>query len=163
MVRKMVLTAALMLLALPALASAQAGSVAVTATVDNVAVVTGSGDLAFGTLDPVNGNSVDAAGGVAAALRTLTYNHDVTVTFVAPAVLTSGSNSLNVSLMCAARIGLGAWSTPEACSTASLELDVAGAITEATLGFGGSIAAGDIALAVAGAYTATIDIYVAAR
>ena len=164
MVRKMVLTAAMMLLALPTLASAQADEVRVTASVANVADLSGSGDLDFGTLDAVNGNTINAAGGAGSAQRTLDYNHDVTVTFTnVPAVLVSGSNTLAVSLMCAAVIGAGSWTVPAACGSASIDLDVGPGFTQATLGFGGSILAAAIANAIAGDYEATFDIVVTAR
>jgi hypothetical protein len=161
--KTMSVVAALGLLAAPALASAQSNQVQATATVLEYAQLSGSGNLAFGTLSAAVNNVIDAAGGAGAALRTLDFNHDVSVTFTAPANLTAGGASLPVQLMCASRIGAGSWSSASECGTAQFDLDVGAAVTQATLGFGGSIAAADVVVALAGDYTGTIEIFVVAR
>jgi hypothetical protein len=163
MMKKMILTAAVAMLAVPAMASAQ-NTVTATATVAQYALVSGSGDLAFGTLSTASDNVIDAAGGAGHAARTLDYNHNVTVTFTSvPANLTSGTNTLPVALTCASRIGAGSWSAAAACGTASMNLDVGTAMTQATLGFGGTITAANAVNAVAGNYTGTFNIVVVAR
>jgi hypothetical protein len=162
MVRKIVLTVAVAMLAAPAFASAQS-TVTATATVGQSAVVTGAGDLAFGTLVTASDNTIAADGG--AVTRTLDYNHDVDVTFAnVPAALTSaGAADLPISLMCAAQLG-GVWSTPIACSpTTPIALDVGASLTQAILGFGGTILGADVATAAAGDYTGSFDIVITAR
>lgn len=161
MVRKMILTAAVAMLIVPAMASAQS-TVTATATVGETAVVSGAGDLAFGTLSATVDNVIDAAGG--ATVRTIDYNHDIDVTFTSvPAALSStGLADLPIALTCASQLG-GVWSTPVACAGSTLALDVGTALTQATLGFGGTILAADVANAAAGDYTATFNIVVTAR
>lgn len=161
MVRKTMLMAAVALVMLPALASAQ--QVTATATVTQVAAVTGSGNVAFGTLDRVSDNVIDPTGATA-AVRTLTYNHNVTVSFTnVPSLLTDGPLELPVALTCAARIGAGTWLPTVACGSGTIDLDVGGALTVATLGFGGTITGADAAAAIAGSYSGTFDIVVTAR
>jgi hypothetical protein len=162
MVRKMMLTVAVTMLAAPAFASAQS-TVAATARVGQTAVVTGAGDLAFGTLLTASDNVIAADGG--AVTRMLIYNHDVDVTFDnVPTVLTSpGAADLPISLMCAAQLG-GVWSTPVACSpTTPIALDVGVSLTQAILGFGGTILGSDVSNAAAGDYTGSFDIVITAR
>ena len=163
--KKMMLTAAVAMLAIPAMASAQ-NTVTATATVAQYSQLSGTGDLAFGTLSRTVDNTIDAAGGVGSASRGLSYNHNVTVSYTAvPANLTAnaGANSLAVSLTCASRIGVGAWSASSACGSASFDLDVGASLTAATLGFGGTITAADAASAVAGNYSGQLNIVVVAR
>ncbi|HEX6307582.1 MAG TPA: hypothetical protein VFZ69_05300 [Longimicrobiales bacterium] len=149
------------LLAGPALASAQ--TVTATATVAEYALVSGTGDVAFGTLSRATDNVIDAAGGAGHASRTLDFNHDVSITFNnVPASLTSGALTLPVQLTCASQLA-GVWSAPVSCATAQLDLDVGAALTTATLGFGGTITAADVVNAVAGTYMGTFDIVVTAR
>ncbi|HEX6134113.1 MAG TPA: hypothetical protein VFZ24_09120 [Longimicrobiales bacterium] len=149
------------LVAAPELASAQ--SVTATATVAEYALISGTGDLAFGTLSRATDNVIDAAGGAGHATRTVDFNHDVSITFNnVPANLTSGTLMLPVLLTCASQMA-GVWSAAAPCATAQLDLDVGAALTTATLGFGGTIAAADVATAVAGNYTGTFDIVVTAR
>lgn len=160
MVRKMVL-AAVALLMVPALASAQ--SVTATATVGSYSQVTGAGDLAFGTLSRAADNVINAAGGAGSATRTVSFNHNVRVTFDnVPSALTSGGLSLPVSLTCASQMA-GVWSAASDCATAELDLDVSTSLTTATLGFGGTITAANVQDAVAGTYSGTFDIVVTAR
>lgn len=161
MVRKFVLTAAVAMLVLPAFARAQ--SVTATATVGNHSAVTGTGDLAFGTLSRATDNVIDAAGGAGSATRTVEFNHNVRVTFNnVPANLTFGALTLPVALSCASELG-GTWSAAVACSGGQLDLDVGASLTTATLGFGGTITAADVTNAVAGTYSGTFDIVVTAR
>lgn len=163
MVRKMMLTAAVAVLAMPALASAQS-TVTATATVAQYAEITGSGDLAFGTLSRTADNTISAAGGTGAATRTLDYNHNVTVSFDnVPTSLVDGTKTLAVSLTCATKVGAAAWSAEAACSGNSFDLNVGAALTTATLGFGGTITATNAANALAGSYSGTLDIVVVAR
>ena len=161
MVRKMILTAAVAMLVLPAMASAQS-EVTATATVSPTAVVTGGGDVDFGPLSASTDNVIAADGGT--VTRTLTYNHNLTVSFSnVPTALTSGTlTPLPVVLECAAQLG-GTWSTPVQCDGGTIDLDVGVAQTIATLGFGGTILATDVANAAAGTYTATFDIVLTAR
>lgn len=160
MFRKMMLTAAVAILVLPAMASAQS-EVRATGTVAPTAVVGGSGDLDFGTL--TDAGVVINAAGAGAAQRTVTFNHDIDVSFDnVPAVLTGASATLPVQLMCASQLG-GTWSTPVDCLGATLQLNVGSALTVATLGFGGIILGADVALVPAGEYSATFDIVVEAR
>lgn len=159
MVRKMMLTAAVAILVLPAMASAQ--TVTATATVAQTAVVTGAGDVAFGTLSASADNVISAVGG--AATRTVTFNHDLDVSFDnVPVALAGNGATLAIDLQCAWAVG-GTWSTPTACSSALFAIDVGSALTVATLGFGGTILATDVANAPAGDYSATLDIVVEAR
>ena len=163
--KKMILTAAIAMLAIPAMASAQ-NTVTATATVAQYSQLSGTGDLAFGTLSRTVDNTIDAAGGVGSATRGLSYNHNVTVSFTSvPAVLTAnaGANSLGVSLTCASRVGAGAWSASSACSSASFNLDVGTALTSATIGFGGTITAAATSNAVAGNYSGQFNVVVVAR
>ena len=164
MIKKMILTAAVAMVAVPAMASAQS-TVTATATVAQYSQLSGTGDLAFGTLSRTVDNTINAAGGVGSATRGLSYNHNVNVTFTSvPTNLTSlAGNNLGVALTCASRIGAGAWSASAACSTASMDLDVGAALTAATLGFGGTITAVNAAAAVAGDYSGTFNIVVVAR
>jgi hypothetical protein len=158
MIRKLMLVAAVALV-LPNAVNAQ--DVTVTATVSPTFSLGGAGDLAFGALSPTVDNTIDATSG--ATMRTLDYNHNVTVTFNAPGVLTApGLTNLPVTLMCASQLG-GVWSAEQLCSSASIDLDVGPALTQATLGFGGTIAAADVAAAAAGDYTGSFDITVTAR
>lgn len=160
MVRKMMLTAAVAILMLPAMTSAQS-TVTATATVSPTAVMGGSGDLAFGALNDVGSNDISAIGGQ--TTRTVTFNHDIDVSFDnVPTELVGAGANLPVSLECAWAIG-ASWSTPEDCGTAVFAIDVGAALTVATLGFGGSILGADVANAPAGDYTATFDIVVEAR
>lgn len=154
-----------LLLVLPAVGHAQnAYQVGASATVQQYSLVTGSGDVAFGPLSRTADNTIDAAGGTGAATRSLAYNHNVAVTFTnVPSQLVSGSLTLPVSLTCAARVAAGSWSSPAACSGATLNLDVATALTSATLGFGGTITAANTASAIAATYTGSFDIVVTAR
>lgn len=162
MVRKLMLVAAMAMLVLPAMASAQSDQVRATATVAPTFALSGTGDLAFGTLSASTDNVIDATGG--ATVRTLDFNHDVAVTFTnVPAALSSGTlTPLPITLACASSIG-GTWSAAQPCSSATLNLDVGAAVTQAILGFGGTIAAADVAAAAAGSYEATFDIVVTAR
>jgi hypothetical protein len=165
MSKRMMFAAVVAALAVPAFAHAQAGSVTATATVANHSAVTGSGDLAFGTLSRTVDNTISPTG-ASAAVRTLTYNHNVRVTFSnVPANLTAGGGALTlpVSLTCASRVGAGSWSSAVACSGAQFDLDVGSALTVATLGFGGTITAAAASNAVAGSYAGTLDIVVTAR
>ena len=163
--KKMILTAAVAMLAIPAMASAQS-TVTATATVAQYSQLSGTGDLAFGTLSRTVDNTIDAAGGVGSATRGLSYNHNVAVSFTSvPAVLTAnaGANSLSVSLTCASRIGAGAWSASSTCSSATFNLDVGTALTSATIGFGGTITAAATSNAVAGNYSGVFNVVVTAR
>ena len=165
MMKKMILTAAIAMVAVPAMASAQS-TVRATATVAQFSQLTGPGDLAFGTLSRTVDNTINAAGGTGYASRTLSYNHNVTVSFSnVPANLTAnaGANSLAVTLNCASKVGTGAWSAVSGCSTASFALDVGTSLTQAELGFGGQITAVNASNAVAGSYAGTFDIVVVAR
>ncbi|HEX2167089.1 MAG TPA: hypothetical protein VHG09_07580 [Longimicrobiales bacterium] len=161
MFRKLMLTAAVTMLVLPGMASAQS-TVTATATVSPAATVGGTGDLAFGTLSAGTDNVIDATSG--ATTRTLDYNHNVTISFTnVPAALVSGTSTpLPVALTCASSLA-GTWSAVQPCSTASFDLDVGAALTQAILGFGGTIAAADVATAAAGDYAATFDITITAR
>jgi hypothetical protein len=160
MLKKMILTAAVAILVLPAMASAQ--TVVATATVSPVSTVTGSGDVDFGTLSTAVDNVIDATAGT--VTRTLTYNHNLTVSFsnVPTALSSAGLTDLPVVLECAWELG-ATWSTVSACSAASFDIDVGAAQTVATLGFGGLIHAADVATAAAGTYTASFDIVLTAR
>lgn len=157
MIRKLMLVAAVAMLVLPNAVNAQS-TVNATATVGNFSDVTGSGDLDFGTLIRNTDNVVDAV--TQGPQRLIDYNHDVTVTFSAPTVLTGTGDDLAVTLMCAAQIGAGAPVT-EACTTASFDLAVGGTLTQATLFFGGTIAEAAVNAAAAGSYSGTITIQVA--
>jgi hypothetical protein len=161
MFRKMILTTAVAMLVLPAMASAQA-QVTATATVGQAFALGGTDDLAFGTLSATVNNVIDATSG--AVIRTLDYNYDVAVTFanVPSALSSAGLTDLPVTLSCAAESG-GAWTAAADCLSASFDLDVGPALTQATLGFGGTITAAAVAAAAAGDYTATFDIVVTAR
>lgn len=161
MIRKTILTVAVALVAVPMMASAQS-TVTATATVAPTAVLTGSGDLAFGTLSDATDNEIVATSG--ATTRTVTFNHDIDVSFDnVPTELTGTGATLPIQLTCASQLGAGAWSTPVDCSSALLQLDVGSALTVATLGFGGTILAADVANAPAGDYSATFDIVIEAR
>jgi hypothetical protein len=166
MTKKLMAAAAVALVAVAtfsAEAAAQAGSVNATATVAQYSLVTGSGDLAFGTLSRTNDNVIDAAGGAGAATRSLAFNHNVRVTFSnVPTHLAAGSLQLAITLNCAARQG-ATWGSAAACSGAQLDLDVGSSLTTATLGFGGVITAASAANAVAGSYSGTLDIVVSPR
>lgn len=161
MVRKLMLVAAVTMLVLPAMASAQS-TVTATATVAQTFALSGSGDLAFGTLSATVDNVVDATAG--ATTRTLDFNHDVQVTFtnVPTGLSSAGLADLPITLTCASQMG-GVWSAEQNCSTAAISLDVGTALTQAILGFGGTIASADVAAAAAGDYTGTFDIVVTAR
>lgn len=160
MVRKMMLTAAVAILMLPAMTSAQ--QVTATATVSPTAVIGGAGDLAFGALDAVADNVISPTG-ASAATRTVTFNHNIDVSFDnVPTELVGTGANLAIAMECAWEVD-GTWSTAESCTTAVFEIDVQSALTVATLGFGGTILATDVANAPAGDYAATLDIVVEAR
>jgi len=166
MMKKILFTAAVAVLAVPAMASAQASQVTATAVVENYAQLSGAGNLDFGTLSRTANTTINAAGGVGAALRTLSYNHNVTVSYAnVPTNLTAnaGALTLPVTLTCASRVGAGSWSAAAGCTAASFDLDVGTALTEATLGFGGTITSTAAANAVAATYQGTLDIVVVAR
>jgi hypothetical protein len=159
--------AVLTLLAVPAMASAQS-SVSTSAAVATYTNLTGTSAIAFGTLDRTALNSVDPAGGVGSASRSLEYNQNLTVTYTSvPTNLTATVNSatvnLPVSLKCAYRIGTAAWSAAAACGSASFAMDVGGALTTGTLGFGGDITAAAAANALAATYQGTLTVVVTAR
>jgi hypothetical protein len=164
MTRKLITAAAVAVLAVPTFAQAQDGSVAATATVPTHHAVTGTGDIAFGILSRDAANEVNAAGGTGSALRTVEFNHDVTVSFgTVPTVLTgSGTNTIAVTLRCAARQN-ATWGDTVDCGGSTFDLDVGTGLSTATLGFGGGISAAAAAGAVADSYSATLNIYVAAR
>jgi hypothetical protein len=161
MVRKLMLAAAVTMLVMPGMASAQS-TVQATATVSPTATLGGTADLAFGALSASVDNVIDATGG--ATTRTLDYNHNVTITYTnVPASLTSGTSTpLPIALTCASSLA-GTWSAAQPCSSASFDLDVGAALTQAILGFGGTIAAADVAAAAAGDYAASFDITITAR
>jgi hypothetical protein len=163
MMKQTIVTVAVALIALPAMGQAQQ-QVTATATVAQYSLVSGSGDLAFGTLSRTVNNVIDAEGGLGAATRSLEFNHNVTVTFTnVPAVLTDGTKELAVALTCTGRVGAGAWQAAAPCSSAEVELNVGTALTTGTLSFGGEITAANAANAVAGSYAGTLDIVVAPR
>jgi hypothetical protein len=161
MVRKMMLTAAAAMLVLPAMASAQS-TVTAPAPVAQTFALSGTGDIAFGTLSDVSDNDIDPTSG--ATTRTLDYNGDVDVTFTSvPTALSSpGLTDLPITLMCAAELG-GVWSAAVPSAGSTLALDVGAALTQATLGFGGTITAAAVQAAAAGDYSATFNIVVTAR
>jgi hypothetical protein len=143
---------------------AQSSQVTATGTVSAYSAVSGSGDLSFGTLSRTMDTVINAAGGAGAAQRTVDYNHNIRVSFSnVPTHLVAGGGTLQlpVSLTCASRVGAGSWSGPTACG--QIDLDVGSSTTTATLGFGGTIQAAHAANAVAGTYSATLDIVVTAR
>ena len=156
MFRKTMMFAAVALLVVPAMASAQ---VTATATVAQSAVVTGTGDLDFGSL--TGGRTIDPTSGDAAT-RTVTFNYDVQVRFenVASNLVYNGVN-LPVSLTCATQ--MGTWSVPVACDGAVLPLNVGSATSSATIGIGGVIDGNDVAAVPAGTYTGTLTIVVEAQ
>ncbi|MEX1181790.1 MAG: hypothetical protein WEF86_01055 [Gemmatimonadota bacterium] len=164
MIRKTMLVAAVAVLAVPAMASAQAtGTITATATVADYIDLSGTDDLAFGTLDRAADNTVSAIDG--SATRDVAFNRNVEVTFSnVPSQLvgTVSGNNLAVTLTCAYEIG-GSWSTPETCGTNPFDLDVGASVTTATLGFGGTVTGAAAANAVADEYRATMDIRVDAR
>lgn len=165
MFKKILFSAAVAVVAVPAMASAQSNQVTATAVVEQYAQLSGVGNLDFGNLSRATDNTIDAAGGVGSAARTLDYNHNVTVSFTnVPGVLVDGTGTLSlpVALTCASNVG-GTWSGSAACSGASFDLNVGTALTQATLGFGGTIAAADVVTAVAASYSGTLDIVVVAR
>lgn len=167
MFRKIFFTMALALIVLPAAASAQlaSGNVTVTATVDPYAAITGTGDMQFGSLSRTVNNVVNPAAGVGAALRTVTFNSNIDVTFSGVASALSGPNgaSLPVLLNCAYEVG-GTWSAGTACSTATFAINntLAGLAT-AQVGIGGRILATDVQTVAAGDYQGQITIVVTAR
>jgi hypothetical protein len=161
MTKTMMFTVAAALLVVPAMAQAQS-QVTATASVAQYSLVSGDGDLAFGTVDRTAGKTIDPTG-TDAATRTLEFNHNVTVTFLnVPTNLAQGTLLLPVSITCAAQVA-GTWSAASACSSASLNMDVGTALTTGTLGFGGTITGAAAAAAVAGAYTGQFDIRVDPR
>lgn len=159
---KVMVAAVAVLVMVPAMAQAQASNVAVTASVAQHAVLSGTGDLDFGPLSSATDNMVNAAGGAGAALRTLEFNHNVDVTFNTPTVLSNGSYNLPVTLRCAAQQG-GSWNAAADCNGLTMPLNVSGGMSTAVLGFGGIINAADVAQAMAGSYSATLTITVTAR
>jgi hypothetical protein len=166
MTKRMMIVAAVAVLAVPAMAQAQSSQVTATATVANYSTVSGTGDLAFGTLSRTVDTTINPAGGANAAQRTVHFNHNVRVRFTnVPTHLTAGGGTLQlaVALTCAARLGAGAWGSAASCAGAQFNLDVGTSLTQATLGFGGTITAVNAANAVAGNYSATFDIVVEAR
>ena len=166
MFKKILFTAAVAVVAVPALASAQSNEVRATAVVAQHALLSGLGNLDFGELSRSADNVINAAGGAGSAVRTLSYNHNVRVSFGnVPENLMdpTGTLSLPVVLTCASRVGAGSWSMAGACTTAQFDLDVGNALTEATLGFGGTILGADAANAVAASYSGTLDILLVAR
>lgn len=161
MTRKLMAVLAVTLLATPAMAQAQ-NTVTATATVDQFSEVTGTGDIAFGPISRTEDNVIDAAGGTGAAQRTVSFNHNITVSFTNVALnLTSGTLTLPITLRCA--VDDGDWGTPQDCAGATFDLDVGTGLTSATLGFGGIITEAAAAAAVAGSYEGTLDIVLTAR
>ena len=160
--------AAVALLAVPSFASAQASTVATSGVVATYMNLTGTGNLAFGTLSRTVDTSVDAAGGAGAATRSVDYNQNMTVTYTTvPTNLTATVNgstaNLPVSLTCAYKIGTAAWSSASSCASASFNMDVGSALTTGTLGFGGAITAANVASAVAATYNGSLTIVLTAR
>jgi hypothetical protein len=159
--------AAAALLAVPAFASAQS-SVSGSAVVNTYMNLTGASSIVFGTLSRPVDASIDPAGGAGAATRSIDYNQNMTVTYTSvPTNLTATVNgstaNLPVSLKCAYKIGAAAWSAASACSGASFAMDVGGALTTGTHGFGGDILATDVANALAATYTGTMTVVLTAR
>ena len=149
-------------LVLPVAANAQS-TVNASATVDTYDALTGTGDLAF-TVTRAAGGSIDATAGT--VTRSLAYNHNVTVSFTGvPTNLTATVNSVSVdlpvSITCASRVGAGAWSAAGACDP--IDLDVGASLTNATLGFGGTISAAAVQAAPAATYNGSFTIVVTAR
>jgi hypothetical protein len=163
MIRKMLLTVAVAALVVPAVeANAQAGQVQATAVIGEHILLSGAGDLSFGTVARTQDAVVSPTDG--SVTRTVAFNRNVRVTFVAPTALTTGGGaSLPVTLYCASNSG-GTWTgATSVCGSAPIDLDVGSVTTTATLGFGGRILQSDIEAALAGTYSGSIDITVVAR
>jgi hypothetical protein len=162
MIRKMLLTAAVFAVVIPAAAQAQAtGQVSATAIVGDHIVLTGTGDMSFGTVLRTADAVVSAVDG--SVTRVVTYNRDVAVAFTAPSALTGSSGSLPVTLYCAQQNGATWTGATNPCTSGPMDLNVGATTTQTTLGFGGRILQADIEAAIAGTYTGTIDIVVTAR
>jgi hypothetical protein len=161
MTHRMMAVFAVALVTAPTMVQGQS-TVTATATIDQFSEVTGSGDISFGDLSRTADNVIDAAGGTGAATRTVSFNHNITVSFTNVAAnLSSGTLTLPITLRCAVNDGI--WGTAQDCSGASFDLDVATGLTDATLGFGGIITEAAAAAAVAGSYSGSLDIVVVAR
>jgi hypothetical protein len=159
--------AAMALLAVPAMASAQS-TVTANATVAAYTDVAGTSSIEFGTLSTTADNTIDPAGGVNSASRTVSFNKNITVTYSAvatnlTATINGSTANLPIALTCASKAGTAAWSAAAPCSSASFDLDVGTGLTSATLGFGGKITAADAAAALAGTYTGTLTVVVTTR
>lgn len=165
MIRKMLLTAAVVAVVVPAAdvqAQAASGNVSATATVADYVVLTGTDNLSFGTVARGADAVISAVGG--AATRSLTYNRNVTVTFSSLTALTGTGGSLPITMYCATQTGAAAWvGETNPCTTGPIDLDVGASTTTTTLGFGGRIAAAAIDAARAGTYSGTMDITVTVR
>lgn len=165
MMKRMMLVAAVAVLAMPAMASAQGASVSARASVAQYSNVTGTTDLDFGVLSRTVDNTISAVSG--AVTRTVSYNHNVTVSFSGvPASLTGAASAyaLPVSLMCAwSQDGATGWSSAAACGTASFDLTVGTGRTDATLGFGGTITAVAASAAAADSYAGSMTVTIVAR
>jgi hypothetical protein len=161
MVRRILLTAAVGILVVPAALQAQQGVVQATAVVAEHIAVTGSGGLEFGELT----RGVDAViSATAGAVRTLEYNLDVDVAFTSTNQLESGDGDvLPITYYCAHRTGAGAWQGEENECSNGFDLMVGPATTTTTLGFGARILSTHIDAARAGVYTGTLNIWVTAR
>jgi hypothetical protein len=159
------MAAAMLLVPVGASAQLATGAVDVTATVDAYAAITGSGDVAFGSLSRTVDNVIDPAGGASAAQRTVTFNSNIDISFSGvPAALSGpGGASLPVALRCSFDAGSG-WSVAAACSGLVIPLDntTTGEVS-ALLGFGGEILAADVVSVAAGSYSGTFDVVVTAR
>lgn len=164
MMKRTMVAAAVAVLMVPAMASAQTGSVTATATVGEHMTITGTGDLAFGTLDTETDNVLDPT--LTGVVRTVSFNTDVTVSFDDVPTSLEGAASgydLPVSLTCAWDMFDDSWSATSACSAASFDMDVGSALTTARLGFGGTITAADAAAAIADTYSAVMTMVVVGR
>ena len=167
MIRNTMLVAAVAVMAVPAMVSAQGvqtSSVTASATIDSYMNISGATNLAFGTVDRSTGATISATDG--SVTRALSFNTDVTVSFPAvPAELVGSdpANKLAVSLKCAVDDGTGYGAAQDCTTSLELDLDVGTGLTSATLGFGGSISAAAAAAAVADTYSAQLDVRIDAR
>jgi hypothetical protein len=161
MVRRILLTAAVGILIVPAALQAQQGVVQATALVTEHIAVTGSGGLEFGELSRGADAVISATAGV---VRTLEYNLDVDVTFTSSNELVSTAGDLlPITYYCAHRTGAAAWQGEENECSNGFELMVGPGTTTTTLGFGARILSTHIDAARAGTYTGTLNIWVVAR
>lgn len=164
--RVLAATLSLVLLAV-CTAKAQSSEVAVEIAVTATTTITppSEPDPDPAPLDPTTDNVI-TPGGPGSYVRTVEYNTDVTVSFVASPMLVAGQAEVPVTLTCAYRLDEGGYSEAVSCSEASWGegiFDVGATAAARDIAVGYTILAADLVGKPAGTYAGTVTVTVVPR